>query len=67
MVILLPLEMIILGKNHLSRSWDVDEGVDVDICKSGHQKLAVKSEEKGFAFLHFCNLVSLKFWSGTCP
>ena len=45
----MPLEMIILGKNHLSRSWDVDEGVDVDICKSGHQELAVKSEEKGYA------------------
>ena len=32
---------------HLARSWDVDEGVDVDIGEGGHQELAVESDGGG--------------------
>ena len=46
MLIMLGLEIIIKLKNYLSRSWDVDECVNVDICEGGHQELAVKSEER---------------------
>ena len=33
--------------NYLSRSRNIDKGVDVDVGKGGHQELAVKSDEGG--------------------
>ena len=62
-VILIKLEMMIKLKNYLSRGWDVDECVDVDICEGGHQELAVKPEE----MVGNCEFSVCQFCSKTCP
>ena len=42
----LEVEIYILSE-YLSRSRNIDKGVDVDVGEGGHQELAVKSDEGG--------------------